>query len=348
MRAVAEIDLSAIRDNVALLKKRAGTKDFMAIVKANAYGHGMVEVAKAAVEGGATWFGVATVEEGVALTEQGVTREILILSEPEASDYYIEHIRYFDLTPTVYSRNLIEKLPKGMKVHLKVDTGMHRVGCWHQETQSLMDLIEERGLKLEGIFTHFADSTNMALTRKQAERFNQAVINAPDGVLFHAANTAAVLYRLADYDMVRCGLGIYGLIGEEFGLKPALSMTSRIASISFRHQGSEMSYSRVRKQGDGFVGVIPVGYADGIPLRAAGKGWVSVAGRRFPIISVTMDMLMVDFGRNVFEVGEPVELVGPNISVQDWASWLDTIPYEFVCGITPRVVREFTYKEGKS
>lgn len=345
MRAVAEIDLSAIRDNVATLKKRAGTKDFMAVVKANAYGHGMLEVARAAQEGGATWFGVATVEEGVALTEQGINREILILSEPEASDYYIEHLNYFDLTPVVYSREFIERLIPGMKVHLKIDTGMHRVGCDPMDAQSLIDLILTKNLKLEGIMTHFAQSENMALTNTQIDRFNRAVANAPSGVILHAANTGGVLYRMANYNMVRCGLGIYGLIGTEFGLRPALTLSTRISSMSFRHQGSAMSYTQIRKRGDGYVGVIPMGYADGIPLRAAEKGWVGVAGRRFPILAVTMDMSLVDFGRNIFEVGEPVEVIGSDITAKEWAAWLDTTPYEIVCGIGARVTRNYVWKE---
>jgi alanine racemase len=345
MRAVAEIDLSAIRNNVAILKKRSGNKQFMAVVKANAYGHGAVEVAHAAVEGGATWLGVATIEEGIQLTEGGITREILVLSEPEAHDDARHALLYYDLTPVVYSREFIEILPLGMKVHLKVDTGMHRVGIWTQETQSFIDLIEEKGLKLEGIMTHFAAASNMEKTNQQIDRFNSVLVDAPDGVLFHAANTEAVLYRMANYDMARCGLGVYGLIGEEFGLKPAMSFRSRIASINFRHQGTEMSYTRVRKQGDGFIGVIPVGYADGIPLRSAGRGWVSVAGRRFPIVAVTMDMSLVDFGRNVFEIGEPVEIIGSDISGREWATWLDTTPYEVACGIGSRVKREYVRKE---
>lgn len=345
MRAVAEIDLSAVRDNVATLKKRAGTRQFMAVVKANAYGHGIVKVAHAAVEGGATWLGVATVDEGVLLTEQGISKEILILSEPEVSD--IQTLQDFDLTPVVYTREFIEHLPAGMKVHLKVDTGMHRVGCEPMEAQGIIDLILTRNLNLEGIMTHFAQSENMTLTNTQIDRFNRLVVDAPNGTLLHAANTGGVLYRMANYDMVRCGLGIYGLIGTEFGLLPAMKLTTRISFMSFRHQGSAMSYTQVRKQGDGFVGVIPMGYADGIPLRAAGKGWVSVAGRRFPILAVTMDMSLVDFGRNIFEVGEPVEIIGSDITARDWSEWLDTTPYEVVCGIGARVTRNYVWKEEK-
>ncbi len=351
MRVVASVDLSAIRDNVAILKKRSGSKYFMAVVKANAYGHGMVEVAKAAKEGGATWFGVATIEEGIELTDSGINEEILLLSEPEASDDAFHAIRYWELTPTVYSREFIKKLPKGTKVHLKLDTGMHRVGAWYAECDELIKLIEEQGLKLEGIFTHLADANNLGTTSKQVNRFNDAVMNAPEGVLLHVFNTAGVLYKTGyDYDMVRCGLGMYGLTGREFGLRPALSLTSRISAMAFRIQGSELSYSRVRKQGDGYVGTIPVGYADGIPLRAAGRGWISIPGedRQFPILAVTMDMMLVDFGRNVFEVGQPVELIGPNVPVRDWARWLDTIPYEIVCGIGPRVIRNYTWGEEKS
>ena len=330
-----EIDLSVIHENVSLLKKRADTDHFMAVVKANAYGHGILNVAKTAAEAGATWFGVATIEEGIYLTRRGINQEILILSEPECTPENIQALQDYELTPTVYSRRFIGQLPPGMKVHLKVDTGMHRVGCSPVEAIGMASLIRQNGLVLEGLMTHFANANDLRLSQLQIGRFEHVIDEiATSETIIHASNSLAVInFPNTRYDMVRCGLAMYGLIGKEIGLRPALSFRSKISSMTHRHQGDEISYSRIRKRGDGYVGTIPIGYADGIPLRAVGMAWVHVNGQRFPIIAITMDTMMVDFGRSNIEVGTEVELIGPNITVDEWSSWLNTIPYEFVCGL---------------
>lgn len=337
-----EIDTDNIKENIRILKERARVRGFMAVVKADGYGHGAVEVSRAAVEGGATWLGVATVEEGIELTAEGINREILVLSEPPLHKSYVEELEYFDLTPVVYSVPFINMLPEGMEVHLKVDTGMHRIGIAPSEVAGFVSYIKQRKLKLTGLMTHFAAAERDPIgTVAQIDEFNKVVTAiGMNGVLVHASNTYGVLYQQAGYDMVRCGLGMYGLVGAEFGLKPALKWTSELKHTRWLAEGMRLSYDQVPFNG-GYVGIVPVGYADGIPRRAGGKGWVAVEGKRYPVLSVTMDMMMVDLGRSVLERGAVVEIIGPNISANDWAQWLGVSVYEVVTGIGKRVKRTY-------
>lgn len=342
-RTLIEIDSDRIKENTALLKKRAGVSEFMAVVKADGYGHGAVEVARSAVQGGATWLGVATVEEGIELTVEGLNLPILVLSEPPMHASYVADMMYYELTPVVYTKEFIDLLPAGMEVHLKVDTGMHRVGVSVSEALTMVNYIEERSLKLTGLMTHYAAAErDKDLTFDQLMAFNEVVnsVGVDDGIIKHASNTFGVLYNsIPQWDMVRCGLGIYGLVGAEFGLRPALSFSSVLRNVRWFPAGTRLSYQQERMEQDGYIGVVPVGYADGIPRRAGGKAWVVVEGRQYPVVAVTMDIMLVDLGRTVIEPGAQVELVGPNISVNDWARWLDVIPYEFVCGLGKRVKR---------
>lgn len=333
-RATIEIDLERVRENTAILKKRSGAKEFMAVVKADGYGHGAANVAHAAVKGGATWMGVATVEEGIEITAEGINTPILVLSEPPLNKTYVDDMLHHELTPVVYTIPFINMLPEGMQVHLKVDTGMHRVGVFPSEVEGFVSYIRERKLKLTGLMTHFAAAErDSALTYEQNRVFSEVAMEVDDGVLFHAANTYGVLYHPTGYDMARCGLGIYGLVGAEFGLKPALSFTSVLRNVRWFPASTRLSYDQVPMQNDGYVGVVPVGYGDGIPRKAGGRGWVAVGGMRYPIIAVTMDLMLIGLGRSVLEVGTPIEIVGPNISVDEWAATLDVIPYEFVTGL---------------
>jgi alanine racemase len=364
---VATVDLDAIRHNVAALLGVAGGAALMAVVKADAYGHGAVAVARAAVEAGATWLGVATVEEGAALRAAGLSAPILLLAEPvpEAASAVVGA----RLTPTVYREDWIGALadaaaaaatPDRLAVHLKVDTGMHRAGCDPEDAVALAKAVQARAeLRLEGLMTHLAvaDEPGHPHTAEQLDCF-QAVRRALAAEGFeppvvHAANSAATI-DVADarFDLVRVGIALYGLppaplLASRVALRPALALRARVSQVRRVPAGHAVSYGqRYRLRSDATIAVVPVGYADGVPRRlGAVGGEVLVGGRRRPLAgTVTMDQIMVDCGDDAVAVGDEVVLIGrqgdEEITATEWAERLDTIAYEIVAGIGGRVPRE--------
>jgi alanine racemase len=363
-----EIDLGAVRANTAALVELARPAALLAVVKADGYGHGACPVARAALEAGATWLGVALVEEGVELRDAGIDAPILVLSEPApaAAGAVVEH----HLTPTVYTAEGVEALAKAvaeraatpLAVHLKIDTGMHRAGCSPEQAEALVEAIDARPeLVLGGVCTHLAvaDQPDNSYTIEQLECFDE-VLAALDArgtrpALVHAANSAALLTEpRARYDLVRCGIALYGIlpgpdVRAEVTLVPALSLRARVGHIRPLTAGARVSYGlHYEALVDTTVAVVPVGYADGVPrnLGLAG-GHALVRGRRVRIAgSVTMDQLMLDVGDVPVEVGDEVVLLGrqgsEEITAQEWAEWLGTIPWEIVTGIGPRVPRHYT------
>ncbi len=362
-----EVDLAAVRANARVLADLASPATLLAVVKADAYGHGAVPVARAALDAGATWLGVALVEEGAALRAAGIDAPILVLSEPApaAADAVIAH----GLTPVVYTPAGIEALAKAVvdagsdprPVHLKVDTGMHRAGCTVDDASSLVDAIAARPeLVLEGICTHFAvaDEPGHAYTLEQVARFD-AVLDDLDarGVrpgLVHAANSAGLLGEPSHrYDLVRVGIALYGVppadaLEHRVALQPVLSLHARVAHVKALPAGSRVSYGlRYELPRAGTIATVPVGYADGVPRNLGLHGGeVLVGGRRFPIAgTVTMDQLMVDVGDTPVDVGDDVVLLGrqgdEEITAGEWAARLGTIAYEIVTGIGPRVPRRY-------
>ncbi len=361
-----DVDLGAVRANARVLVELASPAALCAVVKADAYGHGAVPVARAALDAGATWLGVALVEEGVELRDAGIDAPILVLSEPspEAAPTVVSR----RLTPVVYTPNGIEVLAKAvaesgarerLAVHLKVDTGMHRVGCDPDDALGLVDAIAARPeLDLEGLCTHFAvaDEPENAYTTEQVARF-EAVVHALDArgarpPIVHAANSAALLTRAETrYDLVRCGIALYGVapspgLAGRAPLHPALSLRARVSHVKQLAAGARLSYGlRYGLSRDARVATVPVGYADGVPRNLGMVGGeVLIGGRRFPIVgSVTMDQLMVDVGDEPVEAGDEVVLLGrgggEEITADEWARRLGTIAYEIVTGIGPRVPR---------
>jgi alanine racemase len=376
------VDLDAIRDNVAALCALARPAAFLAVVKANAYGHGAVPVARAVLEAGASWLGVARVEEGVQLRDAGIDAPILLLSEPapRAAATVVAH----RMTPVVYTETGIDALAKAvadsgsatpLAVHLKVDTGMHRVGCSTDDAVALAGRIAGRDeLELAGVCTHLAlaDDPTDAYTAEQLERFD-AVLDALAArnlrpPLVHAANSAGLLtfasprydarsYARSDarYDMVRVGIACYGLPpappladNAEVALRPALSLRARVTMVKTLPAGARVSYGlRYELNATARVATIPAGYADGVPrgLGLAG-GEVLIRGRRFPIAGVvTMDQFMVDVGDAPVEPDDEVVLIGAQgddeITATEWAEKLGTINYEIVTGIGARVPRTY-------
>lgn len=358
--AWAEIDLDAVRHNVRLLVEAARGAEVCAVVKADGYGHGAVRVSRAALEAGATSLAVALVEEGIALREAGIEALILLLSEPP-TDAATEVVAR-RLTPTVYSREWIEALGAAavtpLEVHLKVDTGMHRVGADPGDAVALARLVQEDpNLDLAAVWTHFAvadDPDDGGFTAEQRRRFEAtcAAIEAA-GVPVprrHAANAAGTLYAGATYDLVRPGIAVYGYApNPDLGadLRPVLSLRARVSHVKELDAGERVSYGlRYQLPVRSVVATVPLGYADGVPRRLGEVGGeVLVGGGRCPIAgTVTMDQILVDCGpAATVAVGDEVVLLGDQgaerITAEDWARRLGTISYEIVCGIGARVPR---------
>jgi len=364
--AWVEIDLDAVRANTRAIRAAAAPAAVMAVVKADGYGHGAVPVARAALDAGAEWVGVALAEEGITLREAGIDAPIMVLSEP-APDAAAAVVAA-GLTPVVYTPAGLEHLAKAvaqsdrrdpLPVHLKIDTGMHRVGCAPGDARALVDAIGERGeLVLGGVCTHLAvaDDPEDPYTREQLDRFDALLgeLTAAGVVvgIRHAANSAALLaFPAAHYDLVRTGIAIYGIapsatLADRIPLHPALSFKARVSYVKTLPAGSRLSYGlRYEITRASRIATVPVGYADGVPRNLAHVGGeVLIGGRTVPIAgTVTMDQILVDVGDAPVEIGDEVVLIGrqgdAEVTATDWADRLGTIPYEIVCGIGPRVPR---------
>lgn len=292
----------------------------MAVVKANGYGHGDIEISRAAIEAGANCLGVAIIEEGIALREAGISAPILVLSEP----FEVEGLAEYNLTPVVYTKRLIKQLPAGTNVHLKIDTGMHRVGCYPEEVMALVNAIHQQGLHLEGVMTHLADANN---NLRQLAKFDSVIklLNDPT-VIKHAANSSAVLAGIGKYDMDRCGIAMYG---DSMQLKSRIGLVKRVEAREGISYGGNYCLNE-----DGYIGVVPIGYADGVPRRLAGTEVLLSNGVRAIIISVTMDQTIVDLRSTTCSVGTEV-----NMLIQEWPTRLGSLAYESFCGISSRVPR---------
>lgn len=353
-----EVDLDAIRHNARVLTP-AG-RALMAVVKANGYGHGDVEVARAAIEAGATWAGVALVEEGLRLRAAGIEVPILVLSELPAGSEAVALAHR--LTPTVYTAGGLERLAGAARgtvaVHVKVDTGMHRVGVWPpEEAPAFVARVRAAGFDVEGLLTHFARAEDdEVLTKEQLARFLDVVDAVPSGeapLLRHAANTAAtILYPEAHLDLVRPGIGLYGIlpapgVGADLGLRPALRWRSEVASVTRLPAGEATSYGhRYRLERDAWIAAVPVGYADGYPRQLTNVGEVLIGGRRHGVAgTVTMDQLLVDCGDEEIRAGEEVVLIGSQgdetIGADALGRLFGTIGYEIVSRIGDRVPRRY-------
>jgi alanine racemase len=373
--AWAEIDLAAITHNTRLLSALVRPAQVCAVVKAHGYGHGGPAVAKAALAGGAIGLAVALVDEGVELRRHGVRGPVLVLSEcgADAVAAAIAH----QLTPTVYSLEGIEQVSDAARtsgqrkpVHVKVDTGMHRVGAAPADVPALLRSVsDDPHLQLEGVWTHLAvadgeGADDRAFTTAQLESFDRVLTDlGREGVqphLVHAANTAGALsFPAARYNMVRCGIGLYGYLpgpavtaaftaaAGGAVLRHALSLRARVASVRTLDEGERPSYGRLRPlPRRAQVATVPIGYADGVPRALFTNGAdVLIGGRRRPLAGmVTMDQIVVDCGDDgsVYP-GDEVVLLGrqggEEITADEWADLLGTISYEVLCGIGPRVPR---------
>ena len=360
--AWAEVSAAAIEHNVRTIAAIVSPAQVWVAVKAEGYGHGALLAAQAAQAAGAQGLCVALVQEGVALRESGIEGPILVLSEQPADALRaaVEH----GLSTTVYSAAQVALLEacgaKEHPVHLKIDTGMRRVGVAEADAVTVADVIAlSPAVSLAGVFTHLAvaDEPDNPFTDRQLDRFDAAVaalvVAGHRPPLVHAANSAGALaHPRARYDMVRPGIGVYGIssgpaVDDLFAaLRPALSLHARVSHVKRVAAGERISYGlRHMFERDTTVATLPIGYADGVPRRLyAVGGTVLVGGEHRPIVGVvTMDQVMVDCGDDHVQLGDEAVLIGTQgaftITAADWATALDTIAYEIVCGISSRIER---------
>ena len=362
--AWAEINLSALRHNISAIKSRvADGAKFCAVVKADAYGHGAIAVAREAVAQGADYLAVAVLSEAVKLREAGFTTPILILgpTQPQEADVVVR----YRITQAVFTVEQAAALAAAAlrqhthaKVHLVVDTGMGRIGVRPGNAGAVAAAIAGLpGIWLEGMFSHFAsaDSKDKMYAAEQFRRFQEAVAAVEArGIkleLRHIANSAAILEMPETHlDMVRAGIILYGLwpsdeVEHVIDLRPVMKVKARLSCVKDYHPGETVSYGRTFMAAREMrVGTLPVGYADGYTRLYAGKAVVEIKGQRVPVVGrICMDQCMVDVTDvNGARVGDEAVLFGsPTLTADEAAGWLGTINYEVVCMISPRVPRVY-------
>lgn len=362
VRAEIVVDLAAIRHNVRRLRDLVGPDvAMMVVVKADGYGHGMVPVARAAREAGATWLGVATLDEALALRAAGDTGRVLCWLTVPGEDYPAAAAA--DLDVTAYSvAELDEMVAAGVaRVQIKVDTGLSRGGAsradWRDLFARAAALEAEGRTRITGIWSHLAasDEPDHPANAAQEQAFRDALALADEAGLApevrHLANSAAAVLRpAARHDLVRCGIAAYGLdpapgVTPDLGLRPAMTVRADLAMVKRIAAGDGVSYGHTWvAPSDTFVGVVPVGYGEGVPRAAGNRVDVWAGGARRPVRGrVCMDQVVVDLGDDELRAGDDVVLFGPGDrgepTAQDWAEALDTINYEIVTRIGGRLAR---------
>lgn len=363
LRAWAVVDLNAVGFNIRAVRQRLTPScEIMAVVKADAYGHGVVPVCRAALDAGATWLGVATLGEGIALRLGGIDAPVVVLGGLTAGE--VADALAHRLGVSITSVEMVETIVQAVRgktsasLHLKVDTGMTRLGVFPRDVPAILGRLTAARLGLEGVYTQLAcaDDPHPDFTQEQLLRFQPVVLLVKrrfPGAIVHAANSAATLaYPRSHYDLVRVGLAMYGLYPADHmrplvSLRPVMSLYTRVVRTARVGPGTAVSYGAVyRARQATTIATVACGYADGYPRLAGDHGAVLIRGRRHPIAGrVCMDHLMVDVGDDPVAVGEQVQLFGADLSVDDVASWAQTISYEILCGVGLRVPRIYLYRD---
>jgi alanine racemase len=367
---IAEIDLAVFRQNIRLVRQRIGPRRaLLAVVKANAYGHGMIPISQAALAETIQGLGVAFVEEGLQLRRAGITQPILVMAGflPEETEALLEH----GLTPVIsypdqldWLRQKMGKTTRPIGVHIKIDTGMGRLGLLEKEIASFIERTRSSPkIEILGLMSHFADDdlTDCRSADDQITRFENArkaieamEIKIP---LLHMANSAAILsLERAWFDMVRPGIMLYGYppsaqSGAAISLRPIMTLKTRITHLKRVPTGTTVSYGRTyTTRRESLIAVLPIGYADGYSRAWSNRGQVLIGGRRAPVVGrVCMDMTMVDVTEiSAVRLGDEAVLIGSQgsetLSADELARQLGTIPYEILCSVSSRVPR--LYREG--
>lgn len=355
--AEAVIDLSVVRDNVQTIHKhlRPGT-EVLAVVKADAFGHGAVQVARTAVEAGATWLGVARADEALQLRAAGLTvpiltwlydaTELLLLADIDVS------------VSTVAELHQVVSAPNVHNVQLKLDTGLHRGGSapdqWIELTRAAEHYEALGAVRVRGIWSHLShgDELDASHSRRQLELLRTGVALARRAGLVpevvHLANSSgAITLDAPDCNLVRIGAALFGIDEVDAGVRPPMRLVTKVARVRRIRAGEGVSYGHdYVASRDTTIALIPLGYADGIPRIAAGQASVLCRGVRMPVLGrITMDQFVVDAGELPIEPGEPVTVFGDGSdgepTAADWADWSGTIPHEIYCGLGPRVPRRY-------
>jgi alanine racemase len=371
---VARVDLAALKSNYRHIVEYLADGDRgssrpspIAVVKANAYGHGAAQVALALEDAGADLLACADIEEGAALRAAGVRAEILVFGALSVSD--LDGVFDCQLTPTISTPGAARAVQAAaarhqqrQRYHLKIDTGMNRLGFRYDNLQRMLpEVFDSPNLHLEAVYTHFAtaDDPESPLFNDQRVRFEHALEyvfadsqwgRSTDRPYRHAANSAALLRdSRVWYDRVRPGLLLYGLVppplASTLSLTPVITLGSRIVAVKGVRPGEGVGYGvKFTAEAPTQIAIVPAGYADGLDLRLAGRGAVLIRGRRAPIVgSVCMDMLMADVTGLDVSPGDEVVIIGPQgadrIDVREMAAQIGTIPYEILCRIGSRIER---------
>ncbi|MBN2693221.1 alanine racemase [bacterium] len=362
----AEIELSNLEHNLTQIKNLVGEKRVMPILKANSYGHGMIPIAKFLEKKGYNIFGVAFLEEGIALRNSGITSDILVLGG--LSEEQIPFFFRYDIIATASSIDKLKKIDeyasifkrKG-RVHLKIDTGMERIGVHYYNSEKFFfTALNLKNIEIEGVYSHFANADdNIDSTKIQFDRFLNSIkyfdIEGLKTPTLHIANSAAILtFKDSHLDMVRPGISMYGYfpnpdMEQNIELKPLLSLKSKIVYFKVVEKGATISYGSTWISPKlNRVVTIPIGYGDGYSRALSNRGYVLIRGKKYPIVGrVCMDQLMVNIGWDEAFNGEEVVLIGSQsketISCDDLATIQNTISYEILTNINTRVPRIYLY-----
>ena len=370
-RARAEINLAAIAENLKFIKSKTSAQ-VLAVVKADAYGHGLISVAKAAEKAGADWLGTALLEEGIALRNGGITKPIISWLTPLGEDF--KTAINLDVDLSISSIELLNEIisvgksiNKVPRVHIEIDTGMNRGGFgdeWGSLLPEIVRAVKTNEIKAIGIWSHFAraDEPNEVMNKTQLDVFEQKIKQLNDaGVNFefiHIANSAAALSNEAAHkNIIRWGIGLYGLTpdvinmgdSKSLGLKPAMRLFAKLQLVKSVKAGQSVGYGGTAiTKSDTKLGVVTLGYADGVPRNANNSAGIYVAGKRAPIIGrVSMDQFVVDLGLDsLAKTGDEVIVFGDGsqgeYTIDEWAKACGTINYEIVTRIGVRVPRIYS------
>lgn len=346
--SVVTVNLNTLKQNVdnLLCHVDEGVR-VMAVVKADAYGHGAVEVANS-IESKVGAFAVNDIQEGIELRENGITKPILVFCVPEAS--FVSKYRVHNLTATVSAEEHFDLLPNGTSYHLNFDTGMGRLGFRPEEAQRVSKWVKENGeLFCTGIYSHYAtaDNPGSELVLHQHEQFKTIRRYFSDNLATHISNTGATaFYETEQFNMVRLGIGMYGYPpGETMieGVKPIMNWKTRL--VQTKKIGAKMPVSYGAKwqaPSDGYLGVLPVGYDDGLRRNLSGHISVRIGSEIYNVVgTITMNYCMIFLRDDFYENGTEVELIYDGNDANDWAQKLGTIPYEILTSINPKIPREY-------
>ena len=356
--AWVEINLGNIENNILEFKKITGDKKILAVVKADSYGCGSVMITPILLASGVDMLGVASIDEGMQLREAKIECPILVLGAAPvwSFDYAAQH----NIELSIFTDEHIEacklafqKTKIKPKVHIKIDTGMNRIGIPYNKAVEFINKVKLCDfIDLRGIFTHFACAEDEKETKIQIEKWNNVVENVDTkGLLLHIANTAAVISKFnIKSNMVRVGIGLYGYnpdlqpqIKNELNLKPVVGLKGRITNIHIMPAGDGVSYGHTFKADKEIkVATIPIGYADGVSRKLSNKIYGYLNGKKVKQIgNITMDQMMFDITDVDAQNGDIIELLNDKITIDDWAKILDTINYELICRLKVRLSRVY-------